>query len=64
MNDIMASSDLSSLGNFAALTGTSTSWVSQGTVTIRPALPFSMQRSVWCGSVIQFSGCFLWFHLS
>ena len=32
MNDIMASSDLSSLGNFAALTGTS--WVSQGTVTI------------------------------
>ncbi|EES12896.1 hypothetical protein BDA96_06G245900 [Sorghum bicolor] len=28
MNDIMASSDLSSLGNFAALTGTSTSWVS------------------------------------
>ncbi|XP_008657778.1 CRIB domain-containing protein RIC10 isoform X1 [Zea mays] len=27
MNDIMASSDLSSLGNFAALTGTS--WVSQ-----------------------------------
>ncbi|AQK96115.1 elongation factor Ts family protein, partial [Zea mays] len=29
MNDIMASSDLSSLGNFAALTGTS--WVSQDT---------------------------------
>jgi len=40
MNDIMASSDLSSLGNFAALTGTSTSWVSvsQGTVTIRVLL--------------------------
>ncbi|ONM13397.1 CRIB domain-containing protein RIC10 [Zea mays] len=37
MNDIMASSDLSSLGNFAALTGTS--WVSQGTVTISSCSP-------------------------
>jgi len=35
MNDIMTSPNFSSLGNFAASTGTS--WVSQGTVINRPA---------------------------
>ncbi|AQK70147.1 CRIB domain-containing protein RIC10 [Zea mays] len=47
MNDIMASSDLSSLGNFAALTGTS--WVSQGTVTISSCSP--VQK--FCYSSVQ-----------
>ncbi|PWZ40085.1 CRIB domain-containing protein RIC7 [Zea mays] len=56
MNDIMASSDLSSLGNFAALTGTS--WVSQGTVTISSCSP--VQNASLCFAIVQFSS---YFHL-
>ncbi|ONM32283.1 elongation factor Ts family protein [Zea mays] len=40
MNDIMASSDLSSLGNFAALTGTS--WVSQVARIMRMSWSFAL----------------------